>query len=268
MHYTDTGNSSGALTIFLHGLGGSTETFSPILPLFSHETSRLICVDFEGSGKTPLTLPDVKLSVPRYVYDLEYLITSLQSPNGQEPWKKVILIGHSLGAIVAMHYASKYPDRVQGLALLGPGRSIAHVPIARERMLGLAEKTRAEGIEAAADIATISNFPLGTNAAPGLKDSVRKAVGNCDAEAYARTCEAIAGLDHVDPDYSLISAPTLLLAGSGDLISPPDRSIALQELIGDNSWVEILDDVGHQMILQDLNGTFNAVKVLLEKTSN
>lgn len=132
-------------------------------------------------------------------------------------------------------------------------------------MLGLAEKTRTGGIEAAGDIAAFSNFPPGDTVALAMRDSVRKAVGKCDAEAYARTCEAIAGLDHLDPDYSGISAPTLLLAGSGDLISPPERSFALQGLIGDNAWVHVLDGVGHQMILQDLHGTVSAIKVLLEK---
>lgn len=265
MHYTETGNSSGVLAIFLHGLGGSTDTFLPILPFFSHETNRLICVDFEGSGQTPLSSPDVKLSIPRYVNDLEYLIASLQDSAGEKCKEKILLIGHSLGSIVAMHYASKHPDKVQGLALLGPGRSIAQIPIARERMLGLAEKTRTGGIEAAGDIAAFSNFPPGDTVALAMRDSVRKAVGKCDAEAYARTCEAIAGLDHLDPDYSGISAPTLLLAGSGDLISPPERSFALQGLIGDNAWVHVLDGVGHQMILQDLHGTVSAIKVLLEK---
>jgi hypothetical protein len=47
----------------------------------------------------------------------------------------------------------------------------------------------------------------------------------------------------LDPDYSRISAPTLLLAGGDNLISssPPERSIALQELIGENAWVKVVD---------------------------
>ncbi|OQD84847.1 hypothetical protein PENANT_c011G05551 [Penicillium antarcticum] len=72
---------------------------------------------------------------------------------------KIILIGHSLGAIVSMHYASRHPSQIRGLVLLGAGRSIAHIPAARERMLGMAAKTREEGIQAAADMAASSNFP-------------------------------------------------------------------------------------------------------------
>jgi pimeloyl-ACP methyl ester carboxylesterase len=196
---------------------------------------------------------------------LEHLVASLQGPSEGSSGRKLLFIGHSLGAIVSMHYTSRHPDQVRGLALLGAGRSVAHIPAARERMLGLAAKTRTEGIQAAAEMAATSNFPLQGTVEPELRQTIREAVASCDAESYARACESIAGLDHLDPDYSLISAPTLLLAGSGDIISPPERSVGLQDLIGDNAWVNILEGVGHQMILQNLEGSIEAIKTLLEK---
>lgn len=265
VHFTQTGNPSGPLVILLHGLGGSTKTFRPILQSLSPRINRLVCVDFEGFGQTILSSPDTTLSLPRYVDDLEHLVASLQDPPGGSPERKLLFIGHSLGAIVSMHYASRHPDQVRGLALLGAGRSLAQIPVGRERMLGLAAKTRTEGIEAAAEIAAISNFPLQGTVESELRQSVREAVASCDAESYARACEAIAGLDHLDPDYSLISAPTLFLTGSGDMISPPERSVGLQELIGDNAWVNILDGVGHQVILQNLEGSIEAIETLLQK---
>jgi pimeloyl-ACP methyl ester carboxylesterase len=265
VHFTQTGNPSGPLIILLHGLGGSTETFRPILQSLLPQINRLACVDFEGFGRTTLSSPDTTLSLPRYVDDLEHLVASLQGPPGGSFERKLLFIGHSLGAIVSMHYASRHPDQVRGLALLGAGRSVAHIPAARERMLGLAARTRTEGIQAAAEIAATSNFPLQGTVEPELRQSVREAVASCDAESYARACEAIAGLDHLDPDYSLISAPTLFLAGSGDIISPPEISVGLQELIGDNAWVNIFEGVGHQMILQNLEVSIEAIETLLEK---
>lgn len=269
IHITQSGNPAGTLVLLLHGLGGSTATFETLLPYLNIETNRLVSADLEGFGKTGLSSSDIRLSIPRYVDQLESLVAFLQKPEEEDDTtttQKIIIIGHSLGSIIAMHYAAKHPEKILGLALLGPGRSIAHVPAARERMLSLASKARIEGISAVADVAAMSNFPSQSEiAVPGrLRDIVRRAVATCDAEAYAKACEAVAGLDHLDPDYSRISAPTLLLAGSGDAISPPERSVELQGLIGDNSWVTILQDVGHQMILQDLDGSGKAIKSLFE----
>ncbi|KAJ5184733.1 hypothetical protein N7472_009573 [Penicillium cf. griseofulvum] len=266
LHCTENGNPSGSLVILLHGLGGSTETFQPLLQYLSPSKNRLISVDFEGFGKSAFSSPDVTLSIPRYVSDLEHLVSSFQGSAGLDHGGKLLLIGHSLGAIVSMHYASKAADQLRGLVLLGPGRSIANIPAARDRMLDLAKKTRAEGIQAAADTAAVSNFPLQREISSRLRQIVRDAVASCDAEAYAKTCEAVASFDHVDPDYSRINIPTLLLAGGDDVISPPERSVALAELIGDNSSVKVLEGVGHQMILQDLDGSVEAIKgFLLEK---
>ncbi|KAJ5785544.1 uncharacterized protein N7503_010756 [Penicillium pulvis] len=264
LHFTQTGNSSGPLVVLLHGLGGSTKTFQPVLQSLSPRIHRLICVDLEGFGQTPLSSPSTTLSVPRYVDDLEYLVAHLQGSLGASSGK-LLFIGHSLGSIISMHYASKHPDQIRGLILLGPGRSIAHIPAARERMLGLAAKARTEGIQAVADMAAISNFPLKGTVPPETRQVVREAVASCDAEAYAKACEAIAGIDHLDPDYSSICAPTLLLAGSHDIISSPQISFGLQELIGDNAQVKVLGGIGHQMILQDFEGTTDAIKSLIEK---
>lgn len=267
LHFTQTGNPSGPLAVLLHGLGGSTKTFEPILQSLSPQLRRLICVDLEGFGQTPLASPDTTLSISRYVDNLEHLVAYLQGPLGASSGK-LLFIGHSLGSIISMHYASRHPDQICGLILLGPGRSIAHIPAARERMLGLAAKARAEGIQAVADTAAVSNFPSKGTVPPEIRQLVREAVASCDAESYARACEAIAGLDHLDPDYSSICAPTLLLAGSDDIISNPQTSLGLQELIGDNARVKILEGVGHQMILQDFEGTTDAIISLVDKLDN
>ncbi|KAL2842700.1 Alpha/Beta hydrolase protein [Aspergillus pseudoustus] len=260
IHFTLTGNPTGTLIVLLHGLGGSTETFTPLLPHLHPKTYRIVCVDLEGLGKTPLSSLDVTLSITRYVDDLESLVASLQGT--EEP---LLLFGHSLGGIIATHYAARHSGATRGLALLGTGRSIANIPPARERMLALAAKTRAEGIQAAADTAAISNFPMTGEIPQELRESVREAVAKSDVEGYAKACEAVAALDHVDPDYALIRAPTLLLSGSGDVISPPERSFGLKELIGDNAWVTVLEGVGHQFILQDLSRCLDALQALFER---
>lgn len=265
LHIIEAGKPDGLPVILLHGLGGSTDTFTSLLPRLEPEKNRLISVDLEGFGKTGLSSPGAALSIPRYVDDVESLVAFLQGPLAETHDAKVLFIGHSLGAIIAMHYAAKHPDHVRGLALLGAGRSIANIPAAKERMLGLAATTRTDGIEAAAGIATVSNFPVEGDVLPQHRDSVREAVARCDPEGYARGCEALAGRDHVDPEYGRIVAPTVFIAGGGDIISPPERSLGLKELVGENASVKVIEGVGHQMILQSLEETVAAITGLLSR---
>lgn len=82
IHYLQAGNSNGPLLICLHGLGGSTETFVPLLP--SLPTSyNVILVDFQGFGKSPVSA-EGPFSVGGHVSDIHHLITSLQAAPGSE----------------------------------------------------------------------------------------------------------------------------------------------------------------------------------------
>lgn len=263
LHYLQTGTPSGQTLICLHGIGGSTSTFTPLLP-FLPQTLNIILVDFPGHGKTPLpkTQP---LSIAGHVNDLHHLITSLQtsSPEAQ----KVILIGHSLGAAVALHYTAQNHELVAGLALLGVVRAISHIPAARQRMLDLAKNTRENGIGFAADVASKTNFyedEADRKADPAAREAVRSAVAASDPEGYAQTCEAVADFGHKDPEYEAIKCPAVFVAGDKDIISPVDRSEGLSKCLGGKTWVEVVKS-GHQQVLEDSEGVGRAVKGLLDQ---
>ena len=81
-HYIQAGDPKGPLLLCLHGLGGSTETFVPLLP-YVPKTYNIVLVDFPGFGKTPLSGAE-PLSVTGHVSDLHHLIAYLQAINGSE----------------------------------------------------------------------------------------------------------------------------------------------------------------------------------------
>ncbi|KAK9776232.1 putative AB hydrolase-1 domain-containing protein [Seiridium cardinale] len=264
LHYLQSGSDTGPLLICLHGLGGSTETFRPLLPRLP-QSYKIILLDFPGFGKSPP--PTGPPSVGQHVVDLHHVIKSLQEKTSGSEEKKVVIIGHSLGTVIALHFAAQNPSIVAGLVLIGSARSASHIPFVRQRMLDMAANTRQNGIEWAAELASKSNFPPleKRQVDDAIRAEVSKAVAGSDPEAYALTCEMMVDESHEDPDYSKITCPAVLVAGDLDVISPVERSTGLAKLLGSKPcWVEVVMS-GHQPILEDAEGVAGAVERLLEK---
>lgn len=260
-HYIESGNKTGPLLLLLHGLGGSTETFAPLIPHLPLTTYRIIAIDIEGFGNTRLNTTQSTISIDRHVEDLSDVISHLQG-SSQPTDGSIILIGHSLGSVIALQYAARHANAVAGLGLIGVGRSAAHISAARDRMLGLAAKTRAEGIDAAAELAMTTNFPS-DDTSDHAREEVRKAVAGSDVEGYARTCEAMVAKDHADPDYSKITCPAVFISGDRDMISPLAKAEEIRKLLGGSSEIFVVSG-GHQPILSDLQRTQQAVARLFE----
>lgn len=82
-----------------------------------------------------------------------------------------------------------------------------------------------------------------------------------NAEGYAQACLALASA--IDPDYSKISSPTLIIAGAEDETSPATTVDSLQSALPHCKSVK-LQDVVHWHALEDVE----AVARLLEGFSN
>ncbi|MCU0896750.1 MAG: alpha/beta hydrolase [Burkholderiales bacterium] len=94
--------------VFLHGLGGTSRYWmaaSAPLPRFGH---RVRLVDLLGFGASPK--PWFVYTVDRHLSALHGVLSDLDD---------VVIVGHSMGAALALSYAARYPQRVRGLCLIG-----------------------------------------------------------------------------------------------------------------------------------------------------
>ncbi len=241
--------------VLMHGLGTSTNAFQPLI---GHSSPRytMLRFDFPGSGLSRPGPDIISLSIPQFVGNLESILSSRKNM-AELP----ILVGHSLGSIVAMHYAAKH--QVGAIILIGPGRSACNIPAVVERMTALAVKARV-GIEGLRD-STVSNN-VAASSSDLVKTLVRQMISSKDPNGYAKTCEAIMAPSHFDPDYAAIKCPTLI-AGDADTISPFSRSQELKVLLEgkENGREVILKAVhaGHQQILEDTAGVIEAIETIL-----
>ena len=91
--------------LFLHGYLDNAASFSGLLPAF--DDWQCIALDMAGHGRSEHRSSGAHYHLPDYAYDLHQLILTLKL-------KQVILIGHSLGAIVCSLYASTQTEELRG----------------------------------------------------------------------------------------------------------------------------------------------------------
>lgn len=104
--YRDKGN--GPVTIcLLHGFPMDSSVWKEFSEPLT-DKYRVITPDLPGFGKTPL--PENSLS-------MEWMAAFVHAIIEKEEIEKVILIGHSMGGYVALAYAEKYSNSVQGMGL-------------------------------------------------------------------------------------------------------------------------------------------------------
>jgi pimeloyl-ACP methyl ester carboxylesterase len=97
--------------LLIHGLGSSSCFYKAITPLLKSKT-RCISLDTPGSGLSELG--GTEQSISTIAKDAVELLDAL------EVQEKVVVVGHSMGGIVASYIAAEYADRVKGVVLIGP----------------------------------------------------------------------------------------------------------------------------------------------------
>ena len=226
----------GDAVVCVHGLGGSTNTFTPLMATLARQ--RVIRVDMPGSARSSRV--EGPLTIARFVETLVSVCTRLNVARAH--W-----IGHSLGTIVCQHVALSAPKLVRSLALFGP--LIAPPEAARTAIRARAAKARSEGTAGMHEIA------LGLLGAAISADTrqrsplavafVRESLMRQDPEAYARTCDALAEAEPAAVER--IEAPVLLVTGDEDGVAPPQQVRAFADKLhaAKSVRVVVLPRCGH-----------------------
>lgn len=218
----------GAPVIFVHGLGGTSNTFQPMLDGFTG--FRCVRPDLPGSGRSQR--PYEKLTFAHMISAVVEVMTAVVGGPAH-------LVGHSLGALVAQHVAVEAPESVLSLSLFGP--IVEPSEAARERLRARAQVARREGLVAIADAALAA---LSSDSRQNLVAAafLRETHMRQDAEGFAQSCEALAEAERAD--HRLIRCPTLIATGDEDTVAPPSAAHALADKLK-GARVKIYERCGH-----------------------
>ena len=111
-HLTEYGDPDAPeLMVCLHGLGGSALNFGLVAPLLA-EGRRVLVPDLLSHGRSFATAPGESA--------VEAQLQMVSQLLARETERPVILVGHSMGGILAMLHALRLPESVKSLVLLDP----------------------------------------------------------------------------------------------------------------------------------------------------
>jgi pimeloyl-ACP methyl ester carboxylesterase len=107
--YAEQGPSTGLPIVFLHGVTDSWRSFEPVMRLLPTDV-RAIAISQRGHGDS---------SRPAAGYTYRDMAGDLRAFMDRRAIPDAIIVGHSMGAMVAQRFAVDHPDRVAGMVLMG-----------------------------------------------------------------------------------------------------------------------------------------------------
>lgn len=227
----------GPAVVCIHGLGGSSNTWTPVLSAL--QGHRVVRIDLPGSGRSGDAASGGAGSL-----GITQMVEAVVGVCRELGVTQAVFLGHSMGTIVCQHLAQQQPGLVSRMALFGP---LACPPeAARPNIRARADKAVSGGAAAMQEIAdaivqgatsrdTKANQPV-------TLALVRESLMRQSAEGYARSCEALAEAQSAALED--IAVPVLLVTGDEDGVAPP----AAVEVMGQRlpkAEVVVLSGCGH-----------------------
>lgn len=224
--YIETGGE-GTPLMLLHGLFGALSNFEDIVNHFSPKYNVVLPI-----------LPIYEL--PIFQVSVSGLVDSVTQFVEYKGYEKVHVLGNSLGGHVALLYAIARPDRIASLTLTGSS--------------GLYESAFGTAFPKRGDYDYIKNKTAETFYDPAvatkeLVDEVFNTV-NDRGKAIRVVATAKSAVRHnLGDKLHQIKAPTLLIWGLQDIVTPPFVGEKFHDLI-ENSQLHMLDKCGHAPMME------------------
>ena len=107
VNQTKTPRRSRATVLFLHGIGNNSHAWDTVIATLPDDV-RCISIDLLGFGESPKPR-NISYDAREHARSVLHTYLSLGIP------EKIIIVGHSLGSLVAVEFAKRYPILVKSL---------------------------------------------------------------------------------------------------------------------------------------------------------
>lgn len=222
------GPAGSPVLVFAHALGTDRTIWDGVVSLLQGRF-RILSYDHRGHGRSDTTPPP---------YTMGGLIRDLERLMDHYSLKEAVVIGVSLGGLVAQGLAVERLDLVRGLVMSNTAARIGTPELWRQR----SEEVRANGLDAYADGAMQRILGPAFRSNP-VEPYLRGLLTRTDPDGWIGCAAAIAGCDFYTTTASL-RLPTLAIAGANDGTTPPDLVRETAELVPGHRFA-LMRGAGH-----------------------
>lgn len=274
VHYYTIGEGE-PLLLINGGPGWSSHHMKPVAITLSGMGYQVILFDQRGTGKSTMTADSSTIRYGLMVEDIEQIRKKLEI-------ESLIVYGHSFGGVLAMGYATQYPDRVSKLILSAPGgpdlsfldfyQTNLNDRLSNENRNAVARwqdpgKIRANPKEASYRIIQhlIPAFIYDNEHVDAIMANITRNTWNMQSGNLVWQDLARTGYN-LKPKLHRILAPTLIIQGRQDALGE-EIPLEISNLIP-NSQLKFLEESAHLMWLDRPDFYYDAIKHFLDGPSS
>jgi pimeloyl-ACP methyl ester carboxylesterase len=230
----------GAALVLLHGIGSASGSWLHQLDALSARF-RVLAWDAPGyGGSTPF--PEESADTGHYAQALASFADVLRL-------ERLVLVGQSLGALIAARFARLHASRLRGLVLLSPARGHARLESEvrrrrlEERLSAMAELGPGEHARRRYE------NQLSAGASEAARALVLHNMSGLQPGGYAQAARLLAAGD-IEADLPRYAGPLLVASGSVDRITPQSECQEIARLVPGAEF-RSLGPVGHASYAED-----------------
>ncbi len=253
VRYLDVGE--GPPVVLLHGFASSIENWVTVIPVLQ-KSHRVLAIDLKGFGWTDRPVGDYSPAAQAS------LLRAVMKERGID---KAAIVAHSWGSSVALAFALAYPEATERLALYDAWVYEQQLPsmFQMARTKGLGEVLFGLFYSERGDERLALAFFDPEVVPEKLVDDVELAMQRPGTRAAA--LEAVRGMRFTDVEakYATVTAPTLLLWGREDQVTPPSIGERLARQLPHAKLV-VYPRCGHFPMIEALAESNRALMAFLE----
>ena len=245
LHYSYRAATANPPLVFLNALGSDLRIWQAVIAQLPPHIGTL-SYDQRGHGLS---------DAPPGPYTLQGLAAELVGLLDHVAIARALLVGLSVGGMVAQQVAIRFPQRVAGLVLCDTGAKIGTAAYWTER----ADAVRTAGLAPLTDaiLARWFSADFATTYQAAYRGYANM-LTRTPAEGYAATCDALRDGD-LRSEVAQIAVPTLVLCGEADLATPPALAQALADAIP-HARFGLIKQAGHMPSLEQPTSVAAAIR--------